>query len=82
MTTMTTSQCSDVAKAGSCSPPARARAVARTAALILKPLVQAYRARRDTEYLMGLSDDLLKDIGIARCEVDAAVRWGQARRSA
>jgi uncharacterized protein YjiS (DUF1127 family) len=57
-----------------------ARAVARTAALILKPLVQAYRARRDTEYLMGLNDDLLKDIGIARCEVDAAVRWGQARR--
>ena len=57
-----------------------ARAVARTAALILKPLVQAYRARRDTEYLMGLNDDLLKDIGIARCEVDAAVRWGQAGR--
>jgi hypothetical protein len=26
-----------------------ARAVARAAALILKPLVQAYRARRDTE---------------------------------
>ena len=31
---------------------------------------------------MGLNDDLLKDIGIARCEVEDAVRWGQARRSA
>ena len=59
-----------------------ARAVVRTVALILGPLVQAHRARRDAEHLMGLNDDLLKDIGIARCEVEDAVRWGQARRSA
>jgi uncharacterized protein YjiS (DUF1127 family) len=57
-----------------------ARAVARTAALILVPLVQAFRARRDAEHLMGMSDHLLKDIGVARCEIETAVRWGQARR--
>ncbi len=30
---------------------------------------------------MGLSDHLLKDIGIGRGEIEATVRWGQARRN-
>jgi uncharacterized protein YjiS (DUF1127 family) len=46
------------------------RAVARTVALILAPLAQAYRARRDAEHLMSLNDALLKDIGVSRCEID------------
>jgi uncharacterized protein YjiS (DUF1127 family) len=57
-----------------------ARVVARTVALIPGFLVRAYRARRDTEHLMGLSHHLLKDIGLGRGEIDSAVRWGQVRR--
>jgi uncharacterized protein YjiS (DUF1127 family) len=54
-----------------------ARAVVRIVALILEPLARAYRARRDAEYLMSLSDHLLKDIGIARCEIEPVVRRGR-----
>jgi len=57
-----------------------ALAVARRVALILGYLAQAYRARRDSEHVMGFSDHLLKDIGIARCEIEAAVRWDPQRR--
>ena len=53
-----------------------ARIVASTVAPILARLVRALRARRDAEHLMGLSDHLLKDVGIARCEVDSITRSG------
>jgi uncharacterized protein YjiS (DUF1127 family) len=56
-----------------------ARAVMRSVARLLELPVRAYRAWRDTEHVMGLSDHLLKDIGVARCEIDAAVRWGRER---
>jgi uncharacterized protein YjiS (DUF1127 family) len=56
-----------------------ARAVARIATLILAPLAQAYRARRDAEHLMGLHDNLLKDIGVTRGEVESTVRAGSCR---
>jgi len=57
-----------------------ARAVVRGVTLILGYLAQAYRARRDSEHIMGFSDHLLKDIGVARCEIEAAVRWGPERQ--
>ena len=57
-----------------------ARAITRRVALILGYLAQAYRTRRDSEHVMGFSDHLLKDIGVARCEIEAAVRWGPERR--
>jgi uncharacterized protein YjiS (DUF1127 family) len=53
-----------------------ARAVARAAAVILGPLAQAYRARRDAEHLMSVNDYLLKDIGITRREIEAVIRRG------
>jgi uncharacterized protein YjiS (DUF1127 family) len=59
-----------------------ARAVARPVALLVGHLARAYRARRVTKYLMSLDDHLLKDMGISRCELEAVVFWGQARRSA
>lgn len=53
------------------------RAVTRTVALIFAPLAQAYRARRGAEHLMSLNDDLLKDIGVTRCEIDFIVGTGR-----
>jgi uncharacterized protein YjiS (DUF1127 family) len=53
------------------------RAAARIVALVLRPLAEAYRARRDAGHLMGLNDDLLKDIGIARSEIDFIVGTGR-----
>ena len=55
-------------------------AALRSVARLLAVPVRAYRAWRDTEHVMGLSDHLLKDIGVARCEIEAAVRWGPERR--
>jgi uncharacterized protein YjiS (DUF1127 family) len=42
-------------------------------------LARAYRRRRDRRHLDTLPDHLLKDIGISRGEIDAAVA-GLARR--
>jgi uncharacterized protein YjiS (DUF1127 family) len=53
------------------------RAAARIVALILGPLAQAYRARRDAEHLMSLNDDLLRDIGIARSDIDFIIHTGR-----
>jgi len=58
-----------------------ARTAVRTLALMFGPLVEAYRARRDTEHLLGLNDSLLKDIGVTRREIDAVVRTSQTRWS-
>jgi uncharacterized protein YjiS (DUF1127 family) len=52
------------------------RAAARIVALLLRPLAEAYRARCDAEHLINLNDDLLRDIGIARWEIEGAVRRG------
>jgi len=57
-----------------------ARAAMRYIARLLAVPVRAHRAWRDTEHVMGFSDHLLKDIGVARCEIEAAVRWGPERR--
>ena len=55
--------------------------VVRTAGSMLGFLVEAYRAQRDARHLMGLNDHLLRDVGISRGEIDAAVGRGEARRS-
>lgn len=52
------------------------RAVVRMFAF-LERLVQAYRSRREAEHLAGLSDYLLKDIGITRSDIDLVVRSGR-----
>jgi len=57
-----------------------ARAALRSVAHVLAVPVRAYQVWRETEHVMGLSDHLLKDIGVARCEIEAAVRWGPERR--
>lgn len=56
-----------------------AQAALLSVARLLEAPVRAYRAWRDTEHVMGLSDHLLRDIGVARCEIEAAVRWGSER---
>jgi uncharacterized protein YjiS (DUF1127 family) len=35
------------------------------------------RIRRNTRELMGMSDSMLKDIGLSRADVDRAVRYGR-----
>ena len=52
------------------------RAVARIFGF-LERLVHAYRSRRDAEHLAGLSDYLLKDMGITRSHIDIVVRRGR-----
>jgi uncharacterized protein YjiS (DUF1127 family) len=37
-------------------------------------LVLAYRIRQEARYLAGLSDHLLKDIGLVRTELERAAR--------
>jgi len=39
-------------------------------------MVAEYEIRRHRRYLMGASDHILKDIGLARSEIDRAVRFG------
>jgi uncharacterized protein YjiS (DUF1127 family) len=53
------------------------RQAARAVALLLRLLAQAHRARRDAKRLMSLDDYLLKDIGIARCEIEAIAHRGR-----
>ena len=36
--------------------------------------VQAYRVKREARYLAGLSDHLLKDVGLVRTEVERTAR--------
>ena len=55
------------------------RAAARIVALMLAPLAEAYRARRDAARLMGMNDDLLKDIGVSRGEIETLVRTGRCQ---
>ena len=47
-----------------------ATALLTLVALFVGRLAQAQRERRDIEHLMKLDDCYLKDIGIARCEID------------
>lgn len=42
-------------------------------------LVRAWRIRRDTRELMGLSDQVLHDLGLGRGEVEGVVRHGRER---
>ncbi len=51
-----------------------ATALLTLVALLVGRLAQAHRERRDIEHLMKLDDCYLKDIGIARCEIEAVVR--------
>ncbi len=54
-----------------------AHAILGTAGFIFRRLAQAYRVRREIEYLKRLDDYRLKDLGIARGEIEAAVRGGK-----
>ncbi len=54
-----------------------ATALLALVALFVGRLAQAHRERRDIEHLMKLDDCYLKDIGIARCEIEAVVRLGR-----
>ena len=54
-----------------------AHAILGTAGFIFRRLAQAYRVRRDMENLMRLNDYQLKDLGIARGQIEAAVRGGK-----
>lgn len=42
-----------------------------------RAIADEVRARRDTRKLMVMSDELLKDIGLARAEIRDAVRFGR-----
>jgi uncharacterized protein YjiS (DUF1127 family) len=60
-----------------------ARDATATAPLVARlgaTLARAYRVRRDTRQLMALSDHMLSDIGVARADVEHAVRFGRDRR--
>ena len=46
----------------------------RAAAVLFHWLASTYRAGRAAEHLRGLSDSQLRDIGIARHEIDMVVR--------
>ena len=73
--------------AGSADPAINVRASYRptssaipgSVAAAFADLARAYRRRRDRRHLGALPDYLLKDIGISRGEIDAAVA-GLARR--
>ncbi len=54
-----------------------AHAILGPAGFIFRRLAQAYRVRRDMENLMRLNDYQLKDLGIARGQIEAAVRGGK-----
>ncbi len=54
-----------------------AHAILGTTGFIFRRLAQAYRVRREIEYLKRLDDYRLKDLGIARGEIEAAVRGGK-----
>ena len=49
------------------------RFVARIAAAVPEEL----RIRRDMRELRAMDDDLLKDIGLTRADIDSAVRYGR-----
>ncbi len=54
-----------------------AHTILGTAGFIFRRLAQASRVRREIEHLMKLDDYQLKDLGIARGQIEAAVRGGK-----
>jgi uncharacterized protein YjiS (DUF1127 family) len=47
------------------------------AARCARAIANEVRIRRDTRALMLMSDQMLKDIGLTRAEIDRAVRYGR-----
>jgi uncharacterized protein YjiS (DUF1127 family) len=44
-----------------------------------RAVAEEVRIRRDTRQLMLMSDEMLKDIGLSRAQIDRAVRYGRER---
>jgi uncharacterized protein YjiS (DUF1127 family) len=44
---------------------------------VARVIAEEVRIRRNTRELMGMTDSMLKDIGLSRAEVDRAVRYGR-----
>lgn len=42
-------------------------------------IMERRRARRDAWLLLGFDDHMLADIGLRRCEVEYAIRYGRPR---
>jgi uncharacterized protein YjiS (DUF1127 family) len=47
------------------------------AARCVRAIADEVRIRRDTRQLMLMSDEMLKDIGLSRAQIDRAVRYGR-----
>jgi uncharacterized protein YjiS (DUF1127 family) len=43
----------------------------------VRAIAKEVRIRRDTRQLMGMSDEMLKDIGLTRVEISGTVRYGR-----
>jgi uncharacterized protein YjiS (DUF1127 family) len=54
-----------------------ASAFARFLVRFVRAMASEHRIRRDTRELLGMSDYMLKDIGLTRSQIGYAVRFGQ-----
>jgi uncharacterized protein YjiS (DUF1127 family) len=57
--------------------PALAGLVTRSVARIVAAIANELRIRRDMRQLMAMDDVMLKDIGLTRADIGAAVRYGR-----
>jgi uncharacterized protein YjiS (DUF1127 family) len=57
--------------------PAFAGVVIRSVARIAAAIANELRIRRDMRQLMAMDDVMLKDIGLTRADIGAAVRYGR-----
>jgi uncharacterized protein YjiS (DUF1127 family) len=51
--------------------------VTRSVARIVAAIANELRIRRDMRQLMAMDDVMLKDIGLTRADIGAAVRYGR-----
>ena len=57
--------------------PALAGVVTRNVARIAAAIANELRIRRDMRQLMAMDEVMLKDIGLTRADIGAAVRYGR-----